>query len=339
MASPEEIAQLLPETLPEDFSEWDSGGSPTAKPVQSSEWEAWEAAHPAKETAKAAGQSTERKTILSSAVERPHDTRRISSAPVFINQQKNFSDGAREALPKAKPVNSHEWEAWEATHSFGKTPKPLGQSPERKTILTPVAEMPRVSDPASSAAVLVTQQESTSEPVDGSPSRASQVLETGDTTDEAPVAAGLPDVATADGMTNSPESAATLKIGADEALFDLFSSKNIEVKQEPKTAKKKWMIVAGVSTCAILLPLILMMPLFHHGTKTVAKQSVQPLPEASDTQQATEAPNPSANEPLTEVKPLATSREATGNGRPAEQRKERSGLGTGADENAGENDG
>ena len=43
MASPEEIAPWLPETLPEDFSEWDSEGSPTAMPVNSrEEWEAWQ---------------------------------------------------------------------------------------------------------------------------------------------------------------------------------------------------------------------------------------------------------------------------------------------------------
>ena len=54
MASPEEIAPLLPETLPEDFSEWDGEGSPAARPVNSSEWEAWEAAHPFNESAKPA---------------------------------------------------------------------------------------------------------------------------------------------------------------------------------------------------------------------------------------------------------------------------------------------
>lgn len=34
MASPAEIARILPETLPEDFSEWDSENSPAAPPVE-----------------------------------------------------------------------------------------------------------------------------------------------------------------------------------------------------------------------------------------------------------------------------------------------------------------
>ena len=34
MASPEELAPLLPETLPEDFSEWDSEASAARSPGQ-----------------------------------------------------------------------------------------------------------------------------------------------------------------------------------------------------------------------------------------------------------------------------------------------------------------
>ena len=104
---------------------------------------------------------------------------------------------------------------------------------------------------------------------------------------------------------DSPESAATLKSGANEALFEMFSSKNIEVEGEQKPGKKKWMIIGGVGVCAILLPLILMMPLFRHGTKPVAQQSVQPLPQTTGTQQEMDAPDPSASDPLTEEKPPA----------------------------------
>ena len=49
-----------------------------------------------------------------------------------------------------------------------------------------------------------------------------------------------------------------------------------------------------------------MIPLFHHGTKSAAKQSVQPPPGASDTQPKPNTPKPSASEPLTQDKPLAT---------------------------------
>ncbi len=92
---------------------------------------------------------------------------------------------------------------------------------------------------------------------------------------------GLPNVAMVDGMRNSPEPAATLRREAYEALFQSFRSKNFEVKEEQKTARKKWMIIAPVSACSILLLLIFTIPLFHHGMKSVAKQSVQPPPDSN----------------------------------------------------------
>jgi protein TonB len=93
----------------------------------------------------------------------------------------------------------------------------------------------------------------------------------------------------------------------DEALFQSFSPKKVEVKQKQKTAKKKWAIVAAVSVCLILLSLIFIIPLFHHGTESVAKPSVEPLPTAAETQPATNEPAtntpPPAREPLTQAKP------------------------------------
>ncbi len=308
MASPEKLAPSLPETLPADFSEWDSEGSPAAKPVNSrEEWEAWQDSHSFSQTSKRLGQSVDRDATLASLVDRPRVSGSTSSAPVFVKQQQDFSDGDSEASPTAKPVNSREeWGAWIAAHSSGKTPKPLGQSAERKAILLPGVDKPRVSGSASSAPVLAKQQELTSEPADGSSSRASQGLEASYTTNEVPAAPGLPNIAMVDGMSNSPEPTATLRREAHGALIQLFPSMNIEVKGEQKTAKKKWMIVAAVSACWILLPLILMIPLFHHGTKSLAKQSVQTLPEATDTQLETHTPNPPASEPFTQEKPSAT---------------------------------
>ncbi|MGB6744616.1 MAG: hypothetical protein WBE38_13300, partial [Terracidiphilus sp.] len=58
-----------------------------------------------------------------------------------------------QAPATVEPVKSNEWEAWEAAHSSGKTPKSSGQSAERKAILSPVVDGPRASDSASSAPV------------------------------------------------------------------------------------------------------------------------------------------------------------------------------------------
>jgi protein TonB len=322
MASPEELTPLLPETLPDDFGDWDSEASPASLPVNAGEWEAWAAAHPFSETPKPPGQSVDRDRTNASLADRPSDS--SSSAPVDFKQPTDFSDGDREASPTAKPANSRdEWEAWIEAHSFSETPKPFGQSAERKAILSPVREAglspreagfspldrPRVSASASSASVLVKEQELTSEPADASPSRASHGPEASRITNEVPAVQGLPIAATVDGIGNLPKPTATVKREADEALFQWYSSKDIEVKGEQKTAqqktaKKKWMTVAAVSATSILL--LLMIPLFHHGSKSAAKPSVQPLPVAIDTQQETLTPNPPASQPSAQDEPLAT---------------------------------
>jgi TonB family protein len=103
--------------------------------------------------------------------------------------------------------------------------------------------------------------------------------------------------------------AATLKREPDQALFQSFSPKKVEVKGEQKTAKKKWAIVAAVGACLILVLLILMFALFYHGTQSVAKPSVQPLPTAADNQPTTDTPTtntPPAPEPPTRDKPPST---------------------------------
>ncbi len=141
MASPEELTPLLPETLPEDFGDWDSEASPAPSlPVNADEWEAWAAAHPFSDTSKPLGQSLDRDAEASSA-DRPRVAGSASSAPEFAKQEVVFSYEDSEASPKAKPVNSREeWEAWIESHSSSETPKPFGQSAERKAILSPVRE-------------------------------------------------------------------------------------------------------------------------------------------------------------------------------------------------------
>jgi protein TonB len=340
MASTEKLTPLLPETLPEDFSDWDSEASPASKPVNAGEWEAWAAAHPLSETRKPLGQSADRDRTKASLAERPRVSGPAPSAPVVIEQQIDFSYRDSEVSPASKPVNSREeWEAWIEAHSCSETLKPFGQSAERKAILSPVREAglspreaglsplerPRVSGSASSAPVLVKEQELTSEPADGSPIRASHGLEASPTTNEVPVVQGLPSVATADGVGNLPKPTATLKHEADEALFQWYSSKDIEEKGEPRTAqpktpKKKWMTVAAVSASSILL--LLMIPLLHLGSKSVAKPSVQPIPVAADTQQQTQTPNPPAGGPFAQDKPPASNeKQPATNNQPANQQR------------------
>jgi protein TonB len=320
MASPKELAPLLPETLPEDFGDWDSEASSAPLPVNSAEREAWEAAHSLGENPDPLWQSADREAFLASLADRPRVSGSVSSAPVFVKQQKDFIDWDSEASSAPWPDNRTLWGAWDAAPSLGKTSKPLEQFADRETFLSPVEDGPGESGSASSAPVIVKQHELIDELAHGSPSRTSHKPEARHTAIEVPVAPGSPNAAAVDGMRNLPEPTAKKRHEADEAIFQLFSPKSIKVKKEQKTAKKKWMTVAAVSAGSILLPLILMMPLFHHGAKSVAKHSVQPLPGATDTQLKTNTPKPSAQKPLTQDKPLATTEKqpATGN-QPADE--------------------
>ena len=168
--------------------------------------------------------------------------------------------------------------------------------------------MDKPSDPgaASPAPVLIKQQALTSESVNGATGRAPRHSKASHTTKETPVAPGSPKLAKVQEIRHSPEPTETLRREAAEAPPQLFSSYKIKIKGQQKTAKKTWMAVAAVSFCAILVPLILIIPRFHLGVKSAAKPSVQPLPVAADTKPATVAPNPPAVEPLTQEKPPAT---------------------------------
>ena len=243
---------------------------------------------------------------------RPHQS--------LLSSKENFIDWDSEESPAAPPVNRSEWEAWEAGHSFGKSPKPLGQSADHNAILESLVDRPRVSGSASPAPVSLKPQKLTSELVDVSPSRASHTPDASRTTNEVPVVPSLPNAASVDGMSNSPELAATLRREATRLSSRCFDRRISRLREEQKTARKKWMTVAAICACWILLPLILMIPLFHHGTKSAAKQSVQPPPAASDTQLKTNTPKPSASEPLTQDKPPATTeRQETTDNQPANE--------------------
>lgn len=304
MASPEELTPLLPETLPDDFSEWDGEASPTPSSNNAGEWEAWEAAHSFGEAPKLHGQSVDRGPTPGPLADKPSTFSTSPSASAVIKQQKHFVEWDGESSPTPKPVNLSEWEAWEAAHSFGKNPKPRGQSTERETFLSPVDGASRSSGPASSAAVLVRQPEVKNEPVSKSLSRPSHKPEASHSTNGVSLAPGWPTSATVIAMQSSAEAAETLIQPDDRALFNLLSPEKVGASAERKTAKKKWLIVAPVGAGLILL--LLMIPLFHHGSKAVAKESAQPIPAATETQLETQSQNPPLNATATTDKPPAS---------------------------------
>lgn len=306
MASPKELAPLVPDTLPEDFNEWDGKAAAAASPVKSGERDAWEATDSFGEAQKPLWQSGDRDALIASLVDGSRASGSASSGPAFLKQQEDLIDWDSEGTPSAWPVDRTEWDEWESTHSFGKSPKSPGQTVDRESFLSPVVDKPGDSGSAAPAPVNDKQQESTNELTDGSSSSASHKPEARHTANEVTVAPGSPNAASADGVRKSPEPAATTRRKADEAVYQLFSPKEVEVKAEEKTSKKKWITIAAISAGAILLPLLIMIPFLHHGTKTVAKPSVQPLPGATVTEVPVSEPAPSVSKPAPQGKPLPT---------------------------------
>jgi TonB family protein len=395
MASPEELIPSLPDTLPEDFGEWDGDGSaaatavvsgewetahtlseapqtfgqsagsdempaslvdslrnsgspssepfagkreqdlskgeseevPTAKTLSSrEEWEAWIESHSFNENPKPFGKTAQRDETPASSVDKPRGSSSSSSVPEVAKKQKDSSNGNGKPSPASKPAQSGEWENWVAAHSNGKSPKSNGRSAEPKTTLPPAAEKPRSSGSAASATVLVAEPELRSEPAvrasrpassnpvlsspapagPASSSLVSLGLGVSRAANAVPLAVGMTAVVEDDEIVRSPEPTATLRREADEALSKLYSPKEIEVAEEPKTINKKWIIIGGASAGAILIPLILMMTVFHHGTTSAAKPSAQTVPAPTDTQMETPAPDQSASQPTSPTAPAAT---------------------------------
>jgi hypothetical protein len=126
MASPEELNPSLPDTLPEDFGEWDSEGSAAATAVAPGEWES---AQPLSEAPKAFGRSANGDEM-----------------PAVTEQREVVSNGKSDATPTAKTLSSREeWEAWIESHSFSEAPKPFGKTAQRDEAPASPADKPRGS--------------------------------------------------------------------------------------------------------------------------------------------------------------------------------------------------
>ena len=305
MASPEEVATLLPETLPEDFGDWDGEASPAPSPGNLASGSRRKMHIPSARLTNRWGNPLTTMQCWNPCLAgrelrsqpRPHQALLSSKGISSIGIAKNFLRLRRLTVLNGK---------------HGKPVVPSANlqsrlaSPLTRAILESLVNRPPVSGSASPAPVSLKPRKLTSELVDVSPSPASHTPGASRTTDEDPAVSSLPSAASVDGMGNSPQLTATLRSDANEALFQMFRTKNIEVEGKPKTARKKWMTVPVICACLILLLLVLMIPLFHHGMKSAAKQSVQPPPGASDTQLKPNMPKPSASEPLTQGKPLAT---------------------------------
>lgn len=309
MASPEELTPLLPETLPEDFGEWDGEASPEASPAQPGEWEAWEATHSFGEPKSPHGQSVDLHSAPAAPpTEKPRATDPAATAPAVAAPQKHFVEWEAETSPTPKPVDLSEWEAWEAAHGFGTNPNPAKPSVDREASSSTVAERPRAAStiPPAPAPAKPELKSKPSNGFHGANGHASYRPEASSSTNGAAGTLELPKRAAINGKPASPEPATVSPRLDDRALFEAFAEKSVEAQAKPKAARKKWMIVAPVSASAVLLVGALMFPLLHHGAKPGIKTNVQPPAQTTDTQQETDPSNAPDGAPGAQTQPAST---------------------------------
>jgi TonB family protein len=254
MASSEEVVPLLPDTLPDNFNEWDSDASAAPPPGGADEWESVsrqsEPSRPAVH-----GEPENLDEILSSVADRSRVRRPDLHAPAID-----------------RPLN--EYGGWEkerpsAPHPF------FSRSQKPKTDSTSSVDSPSPAPPQPEAQ---------------------------HTQDTVSVAPSLPNTASANQAAKPSAVTDSVAREADKALFEIFSVQSPEDDEEPKSGKNKRLMVVGGVAAAILVPLIPMLLLGHHGAKAAENPSVQPVSAATDTQPDTDSPNQPGAETLTQDK-------------------------------------
>jgi len=139
---------------------------------------------------------------------------------------------------------------------------------------------------------------------------------------EVPVAPSRSNAAAVGDVRATPElaTAATATPEAEVALFPSFQSLDAETEGEEKAAKKKWMLIAIVSVCSMLLLLYLISQVLQHGTKHPQQQPVQAPAAATDSLPEMDTPETAASAPETQQKPPATpAKQATTDEKPTQE--------------------
>ena len=274
MASPEEVAHLLPDTLPEDFSEWDGEAAAAGLTGFSAE------SHGSSESSRPISLSTARGAGVAPGVGRPRGTR--SSWPVADSLRK-----AEMAARRDEDVAGLDAHRMDSDRSSGEHHADPWQSAERDMSLSSAVEWPRATSAVATAASVLKEQRATSEVAERLPSRAFQMPEVRNAAIEMAAAPATYPGGRANESAVSPEGAAAM---SDAALLAIFRE-NAEEEDAPKTVKSKQIIFAAVAACVLLL-LLLAIPWFHRGASAAVRLPAQPASAASDAQQTTNLSKP-----------------------------------------------
>lgn len=271
MASPEEVIPLLPDTLPEDFSEWDGAASAPLSPKVSGP----QAVPFEGEGSRPLSQAPARGAGVAPGVGRPRGAGSPWSGP-------EISAPPEVPNPLADQVSRSVSYRLEPSRRFGEQAKGSGSANSGEGTAAATIERPRLAPSPLPAAD--DEEDSTDRMPEQTAVRAPQRAESRGTTVELPVSP------VRSGVAKGHESKAAAM--TDAAIVDLFREKP-EPLEEESPSKKKQIVLAAVGACLLLLALLLI-PLFRHGTKPVAAQPLQMSSAATYAQPVENLPKPHA---------------------------------------------
>jgi periplasmic protein TonB len=304
MASSEELIPALPDTLPDNFSEWDGDASSAPAPGGSDEWDSVCPSNEPPRQKKTHGEPENLDQILSMA-DRSRVWRSDSHAPVVATPQSELGGWKKETPPASSPAKSS---APAAKDAPGEKSKPAERPKESKMVFSPALENPRDEWPSVSEPLFAKPQKSAPTIAGDKPAAASSQSEARHTADDASAASGSPSDALANGARQSSEAADSRFREADKVLFEVFSAKSSEEEEEQGSGKNKKLMIVGGVAAAIVVPLIIVLSMGHHGTRAEAEPSIQTVSAATETQTVTGTPDQSASEPVTQAKPSAAAK-------------------------------
>jgi TonB family protein len=263
MASPAEIAKSLPETLPEDFVEWDGDGSPSGPPADTGVAEPATAPVAAPKPA-----ARPRESQVGSAPATDVPRKSAPSTPVTV-----YGDN-KVYQPRLRPVVAD------------KSPSPASLRPANG----------RAGDahpsPTHRTNGAATNGASTNGASTNGASTKGHSLN-GTATNGA-MANGA--AATARRAAAADVAAPASHSEADEVLFHSFRNSSVEV-EEKKPVEKKWIVAGSVAAGCIVLLLAILIPVLHHNSSSAAKQPTGPALTTTEMQLPENDTKPSPNSP------------------------------------------
>ncbi len=256
MASPAEIAQVLPDMLPADFSEWDSDDSQAKLPVNSSSLEAARgfAAVPKPHAQPPAPSIAPSITPRSAPRIAPHALPQLPVRP----PARGFRTASSPA-PDVDPTDDERY--FRRLRSVSALVDTLPQAPSS----TDVAPVP----PAAKNALRIT-------PLPEAPPIAKDALRVTPSLEAPPIAI--------DAMRNTASLEEELMREAARPSSRSFLSPARSLRfqsvdaEDPQSTSRKWTMVMAVATATVLLAVF---QLFHSGTLPMVKHLVEPKPVAA----------------------------------------------------------